>query len=464
MNVVRLQTASFLFIGILITIFGIGCTNPFESNASKPYKVKVLTYDQEGKLQFEEKTLETLEDPVQVEGSEIKVRMNSKFHGNLIEDQIPRAMYRVSKDGVILPTDVNSFMFYGLYYNMEQLLKFDKQLGLAGLLQLPRVVSVQTEFFKVNNGVMRLWKNNLSYLPGYDRIVIYKFEDSNLPAQLNLGLLAHEHFHALFEALVKPHEMSLFSMNDEIRKKFEEILLKQAVSANSSMPEMSPAVPDASLLDSESQKLFEQEKLKIQQGPKGYNFLVLNSLSEGFADFWAWLVTGQELPSDMTFKDIEALKDLDFSFRKVSPEVLKMYPFYVSKEDFNFAKFQSQETSQQSDRKLTVRQNFYIYGAMYAKLARAVVDVLNAQNSDDSQKRISAGLWMIGVLKNLRNNLEIFQQTKDQDEYLTQDLILTSFLQDSLDQDSLQKICGYFKSFLEFTDGEYSKITKCEGL
>jgi hypothetical protein len=71
---------------------------------------------------------------------------------------------------------------------------------------------------------------------------------------------------------------------------------------------------------------------------------------------------------------------------------------------------------------------------------------------------------MISVLKNLRNNLETFLQTKDQDEYLTQDLILASFLQDSLDQESLQKICSYFKSFLEFTEGEYSKIKKCERL
>lgn len=453
-----------------ITIFGIGaCNNPFSSKEQKPYKVTLLEYDENGKGRFVDRTLETLEDPVTVESSQIKIRINSKFYPTKIEDQIPRAIYRVNSSGVLMPMDTNTMMYYGLYYNMEQLLKFDKAVGLNGLLTFPRVLSIQTEPFKSSEGVSRFWKNNLAYMPGYDRIVVYKFDNSHVPAPLNLGLIAHEHFHAIFERLVRPHELVLFGMNEEIETRRQEIIKNRIVANNLTASDPAVAKLSASGLTEDEDKIFRQDVRRIQEGPKGYNFLMLNALSEGLSDYWSWLMTGHEIAADPTFKDVEELKLFSFEERRISPEVLRMLSDRTAKEDFNFATFVEEETSQQvsspkpdvSSSKVSVRAKFYYYGAMYAKLLRAISNV--TMDGDFATKRVEIGRWIIGSLTHLRKNLELFNENKDQDEYLSHDVILSGFVSDQFNDEQKKTICGYMKDFLSQSGDSYSKIKECQG-
>lgn len=456
---------------VFITIFGIGaCNNPFSSKEQKPYKVTLLEYDEDGKGRFTDKTLETLEDPVAVESSQIKIRINSKFYPTKIEDQIPRAIYRVNSSGVLMPMDTNSMLYYGLYYNMEQLLKFDRAVGIEGLLALPRIVSIQTEPFKSSNGVSRFWKNNLAYMPGYDRIVIYKFDNSHVPAALNLGLIAHEHFHAVFEHLVKPHELVLFGMNEEIEARRQEIIRNRVLTKNLTAEDIPVTKLSASGLTEDEDKAFKDDVRRIQEGPKGYNFLMLNALSEGISDYWAWLVTGHEVAADPTFKDVEELKSFSFEHRRISPEVLRMLSDETAKADFNFATFIEEETAGTSkskpdiknDNKVSVRAKFYYYGAMYAKLLRAISDA--TIEGDASVKKVEAGRWIVGSLSNLRKNLEVFNQNKDQDEYLSHDVILSGFISSEMKEEKKKTVCGYMKDFLSLSGDSYSKINNCQGI
>ncbi len=447
----------------------LGCNSPFSKKEGKPYKVLLLVPNDQGGYSFETKTIETMDDPTTVEGANLKVRINSKFYPDRIEDQIPHASYRVNEDGVLLPADTNSMLYYGLYYNMEQLLKFDQQIGLVGALPYPRIASIQTDVIKSFSGPVRVWKNNLAYLPGYDRIIVYKFDESVLPAPLNLGLVAHEHFHAIFEKIVEPTQMVQFEIQrEEIEQmqKTREKKIQQLGLTKDQISKLSPQQLFDQLQPSDDEVKEMQAELKtIHSGSKGYNYLMLNALTEGFADFWAWLITGKELPAEDTFTSSD-LKKFNIENRKVNNSVVPVYAEYNMKLDFNYNAFTTQEQgmAKKSDDGFSVRDYFYIYGSKYSVLLRSLSETIAARAATPSEAKVQIGRWMIQGLSRIRGRLGQFNQTKDADEMLTQDLILEGFVPDNLEEAQLTEVCTKIKTFLLFQEETYSKLKKCESV
>jgi hypothetical protein len=109
-----------------------------------------------------------------------------------------KARPRVSSSkGVQIPRDVESSMSLVIYAHMERLKSFDSDLGMAKNLSWPRQVGLQIEFVDSSGAVET---NNAIYLHELDSVAFFPTKLNALPMAINGAVLAHEHFHAHFNA------------------------------------------------------------------------------------------------------------------------------------------------------------------------------------------------------------------------------------------------------------------------
>lgn len=153
-----------------------------------------------------------------------------------------------------VPKTALSEQMFTLYKIMEDLFYFDKSIGVDQILKYPRTISLQekSSVDAADNGF---------YMSAFDRIRILTYDGHKAPLAWNAGVVAHEHFHAIFERIVKPTQNTVG-------------------------------------LDYEGSVFSSQQSAESMDDQTGYNFLILKALNEGLADYWASLHTGLSNLSD----------------------------------------------------------------------------------------------------------------------------------------------------------------------
>lgn len=155
--------------------------------------------DQQGEYHLREVVLHTIRyaDELQGEAATIYVKAglkDGKFQGEVAR---PRLIKKSARK--YLAADYESAVAIAVYAHFERFLEWDRRLGIASDLVWPRQVGVEMNM-RTETGDRE--HNNARYAGKYDITLVSPSMVDGLPLGLNGGILAHEHFHAHFQARV----------------------------------------------------------------------------------------------------------------------------------------------------------------------------------------------------------------------------------------------------------------------
>jgi hypothetical protein len=413
----KLAAIFFLSLSILAS-----CSNPIDSGSKCPCKVKIPQLQEDGTYRMEVVELKTLQNPKKISSSIIQVSEDPRFYNNgSIQDSKPQAHYIINSEGVIIPTRTETSEMFSIYKTMEDLYFFDQAIGTDKILTYPRRVSLETRSGKTRN-----YFNNAYFAVGFDRLVILKYIGDKVPLSINPGVLAHEHFHSIFFKIINP----VVNTTNDMRF--------------SSLQEEAPVVKTN---DSPT-----DQNVKVSK-EAGYNYLILKSLDEGLADFWANIHTNLENPYNASYSEEEHM-----DLRVIRPYVAQMDRQEDLKNLFNFELF-TQESPMASAKSRPIHGSIYGKGIMYSNLIKSVSENMFTVGKEiaPEEKKILIGQWMIASLQKLSKIVE----AKGKTAIITQADILSSFIPEVEERETLARVCADFKLFLSFHS---DKVTACSGL
>src|SRR5690606_6142493 len=148
--------------------------------------------------------------------------------------------------------------------------------------------------------------NNASFITMFDRVILFKYFGDKLALSFNPGVVAHEHFHAIFTSIVKPIERTLVD------------------------------IPSNLAYDDEIVEILNNNKDRSKLLPLediSYNFLLLKSIDEGLADLWAHMHTNLSNPYLASYKISE------MGGRDVLPRVVQLEPQVELNKLFNYNRY-----------------------------------------------------------------------------------------------------------------------------
>jgi hypothetical protein len=404
-----------LILGLLLLFVFMGCSDPLKDNESCPCEVKLHELQEDGTYKRITYKFRLLENPRTLSGPLINVRLNPKFYMDGTTSEItPEAQYFKDAEGRIVPADTLTEELFSIYKNMEELYLFDKETQAEQLLKYPRTVSVH------QRSKSRIEIDNAFYAPIFDQIVVLSYNGRKAPLGMNKGVMAHEHFHAIFNSIVRP-----------IKRTVNDISF---LSAN-------PPFFDAPF--SESRQVV--QPIIVEEKPS-FNFLILKSLDEGLSDFWAHLITGLSNPY------LASYTSSVMGWRDITGSIIPIDPKDVLSKNLNYEDFKSE----QKNRHGMVNSHIYSYGIRYSNLIKAMSEVLlEGKPLAPEEKRIVVGKWILSSLQKLAEVVD----RNGKNKVLDQSEILESFipLQDT-NRNQLSKICSDVNEFLKFHD---KKVSSC---
>lgn len=393
------------------------CSNPVESEKKCPCNVKIPQLQEDGTYELKVVQIKTLENIRKINSSKIQITMNPRFYSNgSVEDVSPEAQYIITSDNVIVPTRTETAEMFSIYKIMEDLYLFDKMIGADSLLSYPLKTSLQTRVGR-RKGAM----NNASYVPLFDRISVLKYQGDKIPLGLNPGVLAHEHFHALYNAIIKP------------------------ISSTIKIDGYKPGQDNLSDI-SEHEYTFVSKNHHDIAPEVGFNYLILRALDEGLADFWANLQTGLINPYLASFSENE------MGDRDILPIVRYMDRQEELRMTFDFRAYKGEElVKADSDR--PIHSSIYGKAVMYSNLMKALSINIGENALNENDRKVIVGKWLISSLKKLSKVI----QDKGQTEALTQGEILNNFVPEDQNKGMVSELCINLNYFLMNND----KVAAC---
>lgn len=414
------MTNFMLLLLTLIMAFIAACSNPFEDKDKCPCTVNLQELQPNGQYERKSFYLSTLRDPRKMIGSVIRVTLNPRFsRDGEVSEITPEAQYLVNADKQLVPTSTRSDELFTIYKIMEDLYKFDQATGVDQILNYPRILSIQERAKKANE------KDDAFYSPLYDRIVFLSYTGKKAPLAHNTGVIAHEHFHAIFNKIVNPISETIDDMNYD---------------AKLNLHDESPTLAEQ----------FSVSSMEVETRA-GFNYLILKSLDEGLADFWT------NLQTDMSNSYVVSYMPEDqMEARAVQATIYPMDALPVLKADLDFSAYER-------EKKLTdrpVRKKVYGNAVKYSNFIKTLSEKMYPSHAEASalshqERKVAIAQWIIASLK----KLSVVVQEKGQTQYLTQAEILESFIPDN--KEALGDICVSMKAFLTYQD---SKVSSCTGL
>lgn len=244
---------------LALSLFLIGCANAHDRCGGK---YLIPWPNAEGRYTFQEVPLTTLPNPYRLSGEAAEVYSenvltNEGFNGPVAEPHFTRS------GDVCVPTDTASSATVSAYAQMEKLYDFERALGSAGQIKWPRKVGVNVHLTGRPIDVV----NNAHYYGEQDAMALVPYDRADLPTTFNLGIVAHEHFHAHFQAMV----YDVFNASLKVIVSVEKLFLPDAIAFRASAEDLTRSDPNT---------------------PRGRNNYVLRGWNEGLADFFAAIYTG----------------------------------------------------------------------------------------------------------------------------------------------------------------------------
>lgn len=267
---------------LFFQIFFVGCTPTDPDDTSKSEIFVQVPVFKNTQYELDVVPLKTLTDIRHLEGQSAKFQTESSVvpnpspaqgePKNQLHGQDPQIRYFRRADGVYIPTDFLSLQLFSLYASFEKLKLIDESLGLGSLLKWPRKVVVQAN---VVSGLESM-ENTALYSGEFDAYVFVPYTESNMPLMVNQGVVAHEHFHALFQKLfLEPQQKTL-----------------------------------AANVKTESEKLLQSAMIR--------------AVNEGLADIWSYLLIGDPSFVGRSIESFRMARDLNAPWNENIPTESRM--------------------------------------------------------------------------------------------------------------------------------------------
>jgi hypothetical protein len=242
-----------------------------EDSVSGDLPVQVPVYS-EGKYQLSIFNLTSMVDLVHLNGASVRLLMDPHVFKNQLRGRPPELQYIRNSHGVIVPTDFDSLQLLTIYSQFEKLHQLDKSLGVDTANKWPVTVAVNVR--TKNNVTGGMEEDNAFYTSQFDAYLFAPYKQDQLPLMVNGGVIAHEHFHSLYQHLVI----------DPLKDKYPDASRPSPHDDNASLKRFGI---NEDTLDDGSAAIDADQREK-------YHSILLHGVNEGLADVWGWIYTGDE--------------------------------------------------------------------------------------------------------------------------------------------------------------------------
>ncbi|MBX3034358.1 MAG: hypothetical protein KF865_10580 [Bdellovibrionaceae bacterium] len=259
---------------------------PSTSRVSGEVRMRLPFPDDKGEVRLQEILLSGVENLLEMRGAYARFYFAPKLEPGGLRGEAARARFLRNHDGVYVPGDFVSQQMGALYAHFEKLSALDREVGAGQVVPWPRSVGVSVRLLKDDGA---LWTDNSFYDGASDAVLVVATTRRELPLSLNPGVIAHEHFHALFYHLV-------------LRDLLRDGLVAQSMAGTAhDDPGLSAPVPDKEI-EKKSEEL--SGNIKLQRA------LFLKAANEGLADVWGWIYSGQTDFVGRSLPPFKAARDL----------------------------------------------------------------------------------------------------------------------------------------------------------
>lgn len=266
------------FILVLSTFLFAACANNPENECGDRFLLPMPT---DGGVEFKEVSLTTLGSPYRLKGAAAEIFVEGSltadgYSGSVAQPKLTRSGH------VCVPMDTSSALALSTYAHFEQIYNFDRELGVNKQISWPRKVGIELRLRSPDGQT----HNNAHYFGRSDSIGILPYSLRGMHVTLNRGILAHEHFHAHFQAQVLN---PLSTGDDVISSAFERLFYSTFA--------VKPSVEDLDNADIRTNS--------------GLNRFVLRAWNEGLADFYGAVFAGEPDFFSRTLPYLSAFRALE---------------------------------------------------------------------------------------------------------------------------------------------------------
>lgn len=407
----------FAVIGILCALLAAGCGR----SADRAENLFQIPWpDESGKYSLQAVSISSFDQLHTLQGRYVQVFVNPYARDGQIVSQMPIGRFIRSKEGVHIPADYTSLQATAIHAHFERFHRMNQALGVE--LEWPVKVGIRS---KVNDrwGMVR---NNAIYDGRLDALLLVPFiSKKNLPIALNGGILAHEHFHMIFQ--------------DNVLRR---IRFKRKERLGLSVKACAWGARGA-------ERESDNKAMEVQDDPSLYpslfNEFNVRSLNEGLADFWGWVYTGDvdfirhSLPSESPYRRLDVkVKNM------VSREwVMRMVFNHVSQKPFSES---------------VLGENVYQLGSTYARLLRELTVEMTEDSGQSFESRMKIAQVIVKAMPTMARGV---MKAETSDSYLSPNLFLKALYDNWPTQD--EAVCKYFKRIMAADEDSFTDELKCEG-
>lgn len=222
--------------------------------------------DEAGAYRLREIEIPGFTDPSGLRGAFAEILVDPYESNGGIGSSTPVGRFLKTSSGLMVPTDYVSRVATSIQAHAERLYSLDAAAGVQqNLINWPVKIGIEANV--VNSKDQSVVRNNALFDRRLNALLLVPYSSGRVPIGMNAGILGHEHFHRIFEAIVLAKLPSLRKVETRSVSEFNET--------------------------------------------------VLRGMNEGFADFWAWVYTG-----DPDFIGVSLPNELDRRSLKIQSSEL----------------------------------------------------------------------------------------------------------------------------------------------
>lgn len=245
-----------------------GCSRSGGSVASGVFRIPWP--DNEGRYSLQNVSIQSYDRPEALQGRFANILVDPRVADGRVESSDPRGRYIRNSQGVALAADFSSLQAAVIHAHFERLAALDAEAGVA--IQWPVRIGIQANVRESREGGGNV-RDNALYVSSLDTLLIVPYQGARLPISLNAGILAHEHFHMIFQAAV----LNKLSKDAGVVPRAHALEERCDWAALTLTKDMFGKTLNGRGGDKPA-----SESLRV-------NAFILRAINEGLADYWGWM-------------------------------------------------------------------------------------------------------------------------------------------------------------------------------
>lgn len=264
----------------LIAVSAVGACAPIDdSGPSATGEVKVFRIpwpSGDGAYTMQDISLSTFREHEKFRGDVASILVDPRIESGVVVSDEP--IGRFNRQGSIFtPVDFISLQATVVYAHLERLAKVDESYDLASSLPGPARIGLSARISAGPSTPLIL--DNAIYDGRLDSLFFVPFTGDRLPISINAGIVAHEHYHRIFQAVIL-NPLREAARTGSISYGWDDSIAC-SWHGHGLLPDRSNDDPSN---DGSERRLLSNETVPL----KIYNQVLIRALNEGFADFWGW--------------------------------------------------------------------------------------------------------------------------------------------------------------------------------